>query len=378
MKLPVTLAIVLLAALSVGCGNPLTISAWLNLEEGSQVELPGFLMPVEGGVFTRIDVDLSDLLHPQGTIQVEQVRIGGVARVGGSVCLRKDMEVETTGSFRIGLLEGTQEVDFPLATITVSSFLADRGFPELRSVASPEGLEFPLDPALFAPIIDHGTIDGVLSLPVLLDQQLELAPGYFITGAVDLLLRSASKPAAVSSEVLAACQDIWDAQGQPLPYLVNSKGTYLHYVNEANAKEPLVIPLADVQAVPGDKLRIRTEGKWDGLFQSNLVRMAAVFSPTGEVRPVDPPFNPARGFFAWLAFRSNRIVNPIEAGTDVVTPLTFAGLNATDIPQDFEITGLRDIEVPAGAESLVVTPIDWTWTDNLSASLRVSLEVIPE
>ena len=69
------LALLALAPLTVACGNPLTVTAWLNLEEGSQVEVSGFAVPIEGGVFTRIDVDLSDLFHPQGTIVVEQVRI---------------------------------------------------------------------------------------------------------------------------------------------------------------------------------------------------------------------------------------------------------------------------------------------------------------
>ena len=60
----------------------------------------------------------------------------------------------------------------------------------------------------------------------------------------------------------------------------------------------------------------------------------------------------------------------------MVTLLSLGLLNRTDIPQDFEITGMRQIVVPPGAEYLFVSPLDNFFSENLSADLRVYLEVV--
>jgi hypothetical protein len=372
-----SLFIALLASASVGCGNPITIATWLNLEPGSQVDLGTFGFPIEGGVFARIEIDLVDLLNPTGTIVVEQVRIGGFGPLVEYLCLRKDVENAVDGSFHINLLAGTQDVEFPFATIASSTFFDFVGIGELANVASPEGVEFPLHLNL-DPFFATSKLDGILTLPVALDQDFVLGPGQVFPAVVDLVLAaSASPPSFENQMVQDTCEPRWALQDAPLSYVLNPKSTYLHHVNEEALQEPLVIDLADVGALPGDTLEISTGGKWTGFFQTGF-GVAAVFSSSDELLPVSPPAIWTQNFWGWWYFQSNRVAGAIEAGTDVVTPHSFGWLNRTDIPQDFGVPGYREIVVPAGAEYLFVTPLDNHFSDNLSTDLRISLAVVPQ
>lgn len=369
------LLVALVASTSLGCGNPLTVATWLNLEPGSEVDLGFFAIPLEGGVFARIEIDLADLLNPHGTITVEQVRIGGFGPLIRYLCLRKDVENAVDGSFHIDVLAGTQEVDFPFATIASSTLFDESGI-EVATVASPEGLEFPTNIDL-APFFATSKLDGLLTLPVSLEQDFELDPETVFPATVNLVLSASSKPPVFERlDVLEDCEPRWALQEQPLTYVLNPKSTYLHHVNEDALQEPLIIDLADVGALPGDTLQITTGGKWTGLFQTGY-GVAAVFSSSDELLPVSPPAIWTVDFFGWLNFHSNRVAGAIEAGTDVVTPLSFGWLNRTDIPQDFAVTGYREIVVPPGATHLFVTPIDNHFSDNLSSDLRISLGVDP-
>lgn len=373
-----TLGLALMAAAAVGCGNPLTVTTWLELAPGSQLEALGDVTPLQGGVFTRIDVDMTNLLHLKGTIQVEQVRIAGEGGLFGSLCLRKDTLNGLPGSFSFDVLTNTQVVDFPFATIASSTFLDTFGMGEITSLASPTGLQFPTDPALFAPVFETGSMDGVLTLPVTLEQELEIVPGRAIPAVVDLVLVSSSQPPVIDGvSLLDYCEPKWALQGKPLTYVINPKGTYLHHVNEPNPQAPLVIDLAEIDVLPGDTLRITREGRWEGFLQGNQQRVAAVFSSTDELSPVVPPAIVRVNFWHWLTFRSNRVPGAIEAGWNVVTPRTFAHWNWTDIPQDFEITGTVEIVVPSNARYLFLSPIDIAYSDNVTSSLRVSLSVVP-
>jgi hypothetical protein len=57
--------------LLTGCGQPLTIAAWMNAEPAAEVSVRIFRQtitgPLEGGVFTIIRLDLSNPLHDAGT-----------------------------------------------------------------------------------------------------------------------------------------------------------------------------------------------------------------------------------------------------------------------------------------------------------------------
>ncbi|MCP5069755.1 MAG: hypothetical protein GY946_24570 [bacterium] len=372
------LGLALMATAAVGCGNPLTVTTWLELAPGSQMEVLGNVTPLQGGVFTRIDVDMSDLLHLTGTIQVEQVRIAGEGGLFGSLCLRKDTLNGLPGSFSFDVLTNTQIVDFPFATIASSTFLDTFGMGEIASLASPAGLQFPTDLALFAPVFETGSMDGVVNLPVTLEQELEIVEGMAVPAVVDLVLVSSSQPPVIDgAALLDYCEPKWALQGEPLPYVINPKGTYLHHVNETNPQPPLVIDLAEIDVLPGDTLRITREGRWEGFFQGNQQRVAAVFSSTDQLNPVVPPAIAWVNFWHWLTFQSNRVPGAIEAGLNVVTPLTFAYWNRTDIPQDFEITGTVEVVVPGNAQYLFLSPIDIAYSDNITSSLRVSLSVEP-
>lgn len=368
------LMIALAASASLACGNPITLATWLNLEPGSEVDMGFAAFPLEGGVFATMDIDLVDLLNPRGTIRVEQVRIGGPAPLIGEMCLRLDTENAVDGSFHLDLLAGTQDVDFPFATVAWALFFDALGIDPIESVASPEGLAFPTDLNL-DPFLATSKLDGILTLPVALEQNFELAPGQSLPATVNLVLSAASLPPVFTNQQVATiCEPRWALQGAPLSYILNPKSTYLHHVNENALQEPLIIDLADVGALPGDTLQITTGGKWTGLFQTG-VRVSAVFSTSDELLPVSPPALANIDFFGWLNFQSNRVAGAIDAGPDVVTPLSLGYWNRTDIPQDFEVTGSREIVVPAGAQYLFVSAIDNFFSENLSADLHVSLAV---
>ncbi|MGH0031346.1 MAG: hypothetical protein ACQGVC_16230 [Myxococcota bacterium] len=379
------LAVVALASAAVGCGNPLTIATWLELQPGSVVEAADTSVELEGGVFARIEIDLSDLLRPTGTIHVEQVRIAGNGGFFGRTCVFRDADNATPGSFQMDLLQGTQDVEFPLATVTTSGALEFIfGIAEIRSLTYAQGVEFPLDDLDLAPVLDAGRIDGLLTLPVVMDTDFELMPDAAVPAVLDLLLTSSSGPPVFSDPLLELyCQfrasgegPDWARLGRVNTYWVNPKGAYLHHVNEDKVQEPLVIDLADVYASPGDTLRITGAGHWDGLFQADLRRLAAVFSETDELHPVDPPAILANDFWGWVNFRPHRVPGAIDAGLDTNTPLTFGHLNWTDIPEDFDVSGTVDVVVPPGARYLFVAPVDNVYSDNVSAALRVDVAVV--
>ena len=101
-------------------------------------------------------------------------------------------------------------------------------------------------------------------------------------------------------------------------------------------------------------------------------RLGGVFSSTDEV--LDPSV-------------LDRIPGAIDVAPNVNTWVSIvciwgqcADLGGDDIPEDFRIDPTRDIEVPEGAEYLVVAPIDiWrNWQDNTGFGFGVTVEVNPE
>lgn len=349
-----------------GCGQPLTIAAWMNADPGAEISVRIFRQditgPLEGGVFTIIRLDLSNPLHITGTIEVPQVRLGSP----GLVCIRKDVASALQGSIEIDLLTGEQNVDFPLAVIAGGPIFPD----EFSGTAAPPpgSVQFPIDAALLEPVLATGSVEGQLALPISLNQSFQIG-SVSIPSTVQMTLRSSNEPPLVSAELAAECGASWALQGSELDYGMNARGTYLHSVLDQR-QPPQRIDLAELGVAPGDRIQLRRKGSYSDNLQTNRTRIAGVFSATSQLRE-----NPIGGPF-WN-FNWSRLPDAIDAGRDVSTPRTLWLLNPTDIRQDFEIGGTTVVTVPAGARYLFLTPIDNHFDENFSFDLRVGIDRAP-
>lgn len=357
----------LTAALGLtACGQPLTIATWLNVEPGSELSLRVFRTditgPLEGGIFAIIELDLSDPLHITGTIDVPQVRLGSP----GLTCIRKDTSSTVRGSIEIDVLTGEQNVDFPLAVIASGSL-----FPgDISGVGSPPpgSIQFPLDLALLDPVLNTGSLEGALSLPVTVDQVFQVNT-VKVPAKVNMTLLSSNDPPIVSADVATECGASWALQGSELDYAMNARGTYLHTVSD-NRRAPQVIDLATLGVVPGDNLRLRRKGSYSDNVLPDNRRIAGVFSATNNLRE-----DPIGGLLWW--FNPSRLPDAINAGVDVKTPPTFWLLVPTNIKEDFEVLDSTVVTVPAGAKYLYFTPIDNHFDENFSFDLRVGVDRLP-
>jgi hypothetical protein len=366
MKFATRVLLATAALCLTACGQPLTIAGWMNADPGAEVSVHIFRQditgPLEGGVFTIIRLDLSNPLHITGTIEVPQVRLGSP----GFVCIRKDTASNVQGSLDIDLLTGEQNVDFPLAVIAGGSIFPS----EFTGTAAPPpgSIQFPIDASLLQPVLETGSLEGQLSLPISLNQTFQIG-NIKIPSIVRMTLRSSFQPPTVSADVASECGPSWALQGSELDYGMNARGTYLHTALD-NRQPPQRIDLAALGAQPGDRLQLRRKGSYSDNVQANRTRVAGVFSATPTLldNPIGGPF----WNFSW-----SRLPNAVDAGTDVTTPRTLWLLNPTDIKQDFEIGSATVVTVPAGARYLFLSPIDNHFDDNFSFDLRVGVDRAP-
>ncbi len=350
-----------------GCGQPLTIAAWMNVNPGSHVTSQVFGQtidaPLEGGVFTIIALDLTNPLHITGTIDVPQVRLAAP----GLVCIRKDTSSTVRGTVEIDVLTGEQNIDFPLAVIANIA-----GIPlDAPGVGAPPpgSIRFPLDPSLLEPILATGSLEGELSIPLEMDQEFQVGPFLKFPAHVEMSLTSSNRPPTVSAAAASECAAKWSLQGTELDYGMNARGTYLHTVLD-NRQPPQLIDLASLGVVPGDRLQLRQKGSFSDDVLATRRRVAGVFSASATLRD-----NPIGGFL-WK-FNPSRLPDAINAGVDVTTPRTFWLLVPTDIKEDFEIGSSTVVTVPAGAKYLFLTPIDNHFDENFSFDLRVGVDLAP-
>lgn len=79
--------------------------------------------------------------------------------------------------------------------------------------------------------------------------------------------------------------------------------------------------------------------------------------------------------------QANRVVGAIDAGVDIVTPLTYFENEPTDIPEDFFVGSVDVvIQVPIGATHLFVAPSDSYFGDNadVDGDFALSIGKVPE
>ncbi len=367
MRIALSRTLLLIAALALtGCGQPLTIATWMNAEPGSEVSLRVFRQdivgPLEGGLFTVIRLDLSNPLLITGTIEVEQLRLASP----GLTCIRKDTTSTLHGTIAINVLTGEQSVDFPLAVIASGAI-----FPgDISGVGAPPpgSIQFPIDATLLEPILQTGSLDGQLVLPISVNQSFAVG-NINIPAKVQMTLRSSSRPPTVSLDAATECGASWALQGSELDYTLNARGTYLHTVVD-NRQPPQAIDLAALGLLPGDRVTLRRKGSYADNVQLSARRVAAAFSATNSLRtdPIGGPF--------WR-FNWSRLPQAINAGSDVTTPRTFWFGLPTDIKEDFEVLDMTTLTVPAGAKFLFLTPIDNHFDENFSFDLRVGIDRAP-
>jgi hypothetical protein len=145
---------------------------------------------------------------------------------------------------------------------------------------------------------------------------------------------------------------------------LNAKASYLH-TNGEPAVASVPIALAPLGIQPGDCVRLRTVGNFD-------------YGPSGD------DYGYTWGVFSadstlLAASLLHRVPGALDAGVDLVTPTTFIGNQATDIPEDFAITvlGIDEVtlEVPAGAAFLFACAADHYFSDNSDPNANYGLEL---
>ena len=139
----------------------------------------------------------------------------------------------------------------------------------------------------------------------------------------------------------------------PIP--VNPRATYLRTDSDPSAVPAPAIPLGALGFTAGQWIQITTVGAYsDGGSTDNQRGLTAVFSNSSTLLTNAPGL-------------VNRVPGAIAAGANVVTPMTYFGNTATDVPQDFLVSRNNQangtfVRVPAGATHLFLSVDDPTYT----------------
>jgi hypothetical protein len=382
------LALGAFAVASIGCGQ-LTIRTWVTIVEGEEnssgyiqlhvpppaVRDPDPIEDLQGGMLTFIQLDTRQVLgNMTGVIVLEDIRIAGsVPTLVGPLCTWNDPEGDSSGTFTVNLLAGSSNTELFMDGKAYDSVSKAFGLPPV-DFENPVDFDLggALDPAAFLDGINAGTVEG------LFDTQTSMANTMTVLGAeadfvLDLTLTNGPLPPVFDENLLNFCGEYFDQQGAALFYGINAKSTYL-FTRGDEPLDPLAIPLAELDAVPGDTLRITRVGTYSplSLFMDGTdTQVAGVFSATDTVLPYT---------------QGHRVPDAIDAGVNFLSPpywtcfLIFClAVPVTDIPEDFGIDPQVDVVVPDGAEYLIVAPVvpELHWKDNSGLSFGVEIEVNP-
>jgi len=374
---------------SLGCGE-MTIRTWVTVieeESGGFVSLlfPGNPVPadfdiqrLQGGFLTTVKLDTSELpgaMH--GSLVLEDVRLAGeVEGLVGKLCTWNDPAGSSGGPLMVDLLGGKTETDVFLdakATTGISQLLG------MAPVDFEEPIDFELGSGLgldqFLAAFEAGTADGLFASSSTIASTMNLG-GIQATFAMNTTVTNGAEPPTFDGDLLSFCSGHFDSQNSAgsLFYGLNPKSGYLRRWGSDRPKDPLVISLADVGAAAGDTLRLSSVGTYSmGLLlkDGTDTKLGGVFSATNEVLD---------------SSQLARIPGAIDAGPNVDTWPSIVcffwlctDLGGDDIAQDFRIDPARTIQVPAGAQYLVVAPIDTArkWEDNTGMGFGVRVEVDP-
>jgi hypothetical protein len=368
--------------LGTGCGE-LTIRTWVTVvpEESSGEIQTGTNRPVavsrlQGGMLAAVTIDTNQILSGplHGTLEIEEVRIAGQAPGGiGRICTWANPAGVSGGTVTIDLLGGPSSADLVL-DLKASTFLNDLfGLPP---VALQQPVTFDLGSGLSIESLlaaaSDGAADGLFATRATFEGNSAIG-GLPVRFLLDLAVTNGATPALVDADLLDNCARFFDEQGEALYYGLNSKSSYLQAQSGDAPVAPLVIPLADLGAVPGDTLRLERVGTYSDLTllkNGTDTALSGIFSSTAEVK---------------AAHLRTRVPGAVEAGPNVKTgywkclifPLCV--FVSTDVPQDFPVASSTEVVVPGGAQYLVLAPLSqaYTWNDNSGFAFGVDVTVNP-
>ena len=313
-----------------------------------------------------------------GTIELDDVRMAGeVSGLIGKLCVWNDPEGTSGGTLTVDLLRGTTESELFLdakstTEISEAAFVPPVDFEQSIAMDLGDGLGL----EQFLGAFTAGTADGLFETSMTMESDMSMM-GASVVFTMNVAVTNGSEPPVFYPYLTRFCGD-WFAEqvgGEEIFYGVNAKSGYLRGLPADNIKKPLVISLAEAGAGPGDTLRLKTVGTYAlliALKDGVETTLGGVFSTTDEVLDDSELF---------------RIPGSIDAGPNVYTWPSIAcmfgecvDLGGDDIPEDFLINPSLDIVVPAGAEYLIVAPIDGfrNWQDNTGMGFGVSVEVNPD
>jgi hypothetical protein len=364
------------------CG-PLTIRTWVNIvpeESSGLVAVNGNPLAIQrlgGGFLAKVTIDTTQILDSplHGTIELEDVRIGGFVGGGiGQLCTWGNPASPSAGTVTIDLNGGESSAELMLDVLAYTKLSDLFGLPPAQ-LAQP--VTFSLGSGLsldgLTAALGTGSADGLFSTRAMFQGESELA-GFPVEFTLDLGLANGATPPHIDATVLPFCDPLFQEQGPEIFYGLNSKATYLRTRKDDEPAAPLVIPLSELAAVPGDVLRIATVGTYSDetlLADGYDRRTSAVFSSSATV----------------LADVSQRYRVPgaIDAGANVTTAswlecvLIFCKVASSDIGQDFRVDPSVDVVVPAGAAYLIVAPLspEHAWEDDSGFGFGVDVTVNP-
>jgi len=380
-----TLGCVLALALSTtGCG-PLTIRTWVQVieaESSGSVFVPAFstepyaITRLQGGFFGVVRVDTSVLPAPMhGTMALEDIRIAGDAGpLLGNLCSWGNPAGPSQGTIVLDVLGGQSSADVVLDLLTTTRISEQL---QIAPASIQQPATFPLGSGLslqtLAAAAETGQTDGLFATQAQFIGESVLL-GSPVTFTLNLSVTNKATPPKFSADQLAFCGKYFNQQGRDVPYVLNTKSSYLR-ANPADApKDPIVIPLADLGAVPGDRLRLTRFGTYSdvlALKDGTSTALTGIFSSSSTV----------------LASNQRaRVPGARNAGSDISTAPYWQCLIwplclplSTDVAEDFRIDPTATVTVPSNAAFLIVAPLppSYLWNDDSGFGFGVSIEVNP-
>ena len=368
-----------LALSATGCGK-LTIRSWIKVitDESSGTlssdllgGVPVPLSRLSGGFLGAIQLDTRTLPGPvDGTINVDVVRIAAdtFPSIIGKVCIWGNPATPSTGTAHLDILGGTGSTTVTLNLKATAGLSDTLGIPPVEISQS---AEFPLNGVGLTQLLNassSGSGDGLFNTSASFIGETVLlgAPAAF---NLDIQVTNEGKPPLFDADLLASCGPHFNEQSRAAFYSVNSKASYLLASGSDEPAPPTIIPLADLGAHPGDKLKVERVGTYDDILElkdGNATKLGALFSATNVVKKDST---------------RNRIPGAIDAGTDFSTPPHWLLLLPipTDISQDFAVTNSPTVTIPAGANFLILgtVPDSMKWGDNSGFGLGVNVTVNP-
>jgi len=382
-----TMGLAAVAILSTACGE-MTTRTWINIvpeDSGGTVTiylgpnpLAFDLLRLQGGFLAEVKLNTLDLPGPMnGTILLQDVRMAGeIDGLLGKMCTWNDPTGSSTGELVVDLLGGTTTSSLYLDAKASTAFSDALG---IGAVDFEQAIDFDLGEGLgidtFINTFLEGSPAGMFNAETVIASEINMA-GIRSVFEMRTAIANGTLPPIFDDDLLAHCEDQFALQGLGYGtfYGVNSKSSYLRLNPKDQAKDPLVIDLAEIGAQPGDTLRIDTVGSWAIIpfFKDGPeVKAGAVFSATDELLPGSELF---------------RVAGAIDAGPNINTWLSILCIFGTctdhggdDVFYDFPIAGGIDVVVPAEANFLFVAPIDGFrfYQDNSGMGFGVELHVNP-